>query len=626
MKFISKNKKILSIILIIIIFSGFYSPLLKNINLVIDNSDYFRTYYRLGLLRKICLEYKQFPLRNPFLSGGYPIWGDTCVFVLNPLYVFIILFGEVAGLRLVIFFLFLFCVFGMFYLTRYVMKYDYSGAVFSSFMFILCSWGVFQISDGNYQQLYYYLLPWVLALFIKAASKKKFIVVASIILSLILLEAVLVVIPIILFLFIYACLRLKVSFTKDGRLAIDASFIKSLILIFLFAFLLSAVKIIPLFETLRMMPAGGYIHFEGEHSYAFSSYVTRYNEDAFNLTSLIRAMLSSYNEDGSHMFLGIVPLIFFLLSSIVFFRENWRWLILLGIFVILSFGSNSPIDFFKLIWGLHPFMHSVYKLEKYFGFFIFFIISLIAGRLFLFNMGRGKFKSCVKIILCVCAALGIIIMCNNNSNVFEFSYLDTRVQKNENVSSFFQIELNDYKITAPFHKEKILHEEVALFYWLSMLQGVGVTNNILRANSLSIEENLIPKYFIDNKFYDEVAQAYSSEPVKGQKINPLYKGEVFFFKINNYATVDYFSPNRLFILAHITDGPDTLVVNQRYDIGWSCNIGKLRNWNGLIAVELNKPGDYLIRLDYRPATFFFAATISILTVFYMCYYWRKCGK
>lgn len=621
MTFISKNKGIISLSLIAIIFFWFYVPLLKDIDLPVEDDDYFRSYYRLGLLRKIVFEYRQFPLRNPFLSGGFPIWGDPNIFALNPFYIFVILFGEVAGIRLVIFFLLLFCAGGMFYLTRYVLKYDYLGSVFSSLVFILCGWGIRQIENGNYAQIYYYLLPWALAFFIKSTSEKRFMIFTGLFLSLILLEAVLIVIPVILFLFIYACLQFKMSL-KNGKPIIDISYVKSLSLILLFTFFLSAIKIIPLIDALRMRPEN-YIHFDGEHSYAFSSHVSRFYGYAMDFPRLFKVLLNGSCDELGGMYLGIIPCGFFLLSSIVFFRKNWRYLVLLGIFIIISFGSNSPVDLFKLIWSAHPFMHSVYKLHKYFGFFIFFPISLIGGRIFSLHAYNSKFQFNIKLILFFFAAAGIIIMYITNQKMLTFQYM--RDFKVEESSSFFQVRVKKYRITAPFHDamEDIDPEKISRFYWLSMLQGFGVANNILGANSLDIRENIVPKHLIDNKSYNERIQSKSSDPMKGREINPLYRGEVFFLKSDNSADFHYFSPNTLEITVRIGNAPDILIINQRYDAGWRCDWGKLTNWNGLLGIELKEPGEHSVRLKYAPIPFLLGLGISISAIFCMCCYWRK---
>lgn len=51
--------------------------------------------------------------------------------------------------------------------------------------FILSSWGGCQIAEGNYEKLDLYLLPWLVAFFIKSKENRKFIILSSIVLSII---------------------------------------------------------------------------------------------------------------------------------------------------------------------------------------------------------------------------------------------------------------------------------------------------------------------------------------------------------------------------------------------------------------------------------------------------------
>jgi len=622
-KFIIQKQDIVSLALIIIIFTSFYYPLFVNINLPIDNSDYYRCYYRLGVLKKICLEYKQIPLRNPFLSGGYPILGDPYIFVLNPFYIFILIFGEITGIRIVMFVLLLFCAIGMHYLTRYVLKYNCTGSVFSTCMFMLAGWGVNQIKGGNYQNLYYYPLPWLLAFLIKGTADKRFIVLGCFVLSLIVIESGLVIIPVMLFLLMYACSQIKINF-KNRKIAIDVVNIKSLFSILVFALLLCSIKILPAIDLLRMRLVD-YIHFVGEHSYTVSSYLSKVKGHAMNLSILHKALLDSSYIGSGQMYLGIVPCVFFLVSSVIFIKENWRYLLILTIFIILLFGSHSPIDLFKLFWNIHPIMHGIWKLDKFFAFFAFFLISLIGGRLFLFPERIIKFSFFTKFILVIIGTISIINIFIVNSRNFTFPYIKyPEIKRSPNYSSFFQVKLKDYIVTGPFDDyNNIPDEKFARFYWLSMLQGFGVTNSILGGNFVPIKENIIPKYFIDNKYYDELKQSGSIDSMRDQKLNQQYKGEVFFLRDENHASFNYFSPNKLEVFAQLNIAPDILIINQRYDAGWKCDIGRLHNWHDLLAIKLESPGNYSVLLRYRPKSFFLGIGISLVTAIGLCFFYKK---
>lgn len=618
-KWLMSKLNIISLAIVVAILIGFYFTLLfENINLTIDNSDYYRFYYRLGLLRKIFLEYGQFPLRNPFLSGGYPILGDPYVFVLSPFHIFVLPLGEVAGLRLAIITLLLSGAFGMFFLTRHVLKYNSIGSIFSTLVFSLSSWWGYQIRGGDCDRLYYYFLPWLLAFLIKANSDRKFLILAAVMLSLATAESGLVAVAMALFLFTYACLQIKIYF-RQKKVIINASYLKYFFLILLFVFLLLPIKIIPLIDLLRMR-AVDYVHFIGEHSYSISSQLSKIHGHAMDWPSLRRALLDASYAGQGQMFLGIIPCSFFLLSCVIFPRENWRYLIILGVFTALLFGPGAPIDLFKLLWHSHPIMHGIWKLDKYFAFFIFFIISLIAGNIFSVSEKVKKLSIPIRTVLAIFAVTGILHMFNMNKGIIRFTYI--KHPRPEKVSQFFQVGVKKYTVTGPFDDD-ISDEKVTRFYWLSMLQGFGVTNSIQGGDFIPISENTIPKYFIDNKYYDELRQSGRRNPMQNQKINPEYRGEVFFTHINNHVTFNLFSPNRLEAAAQINNAPDILIFNQRYDKNWTSSKGKSQNWNGLLGVSLEESGNYAVILKYRRNYILLLSLAGPLAVICIYLRWKR---
>jgi hypothetical protein len=215
-------------------------------------------------------------------------------------------------------------------------------------------------------------------------------------------------------------------------------------------------------------------------------------------------------------------------------------------------------------------------------------------------------------------------MFKENKKDLKFAYV--RIPEIREVGTFFQVRVKDYKVTGPFDIKDISDEKFTIFYWLSMLQGFGVANCILGSDSLAIVEHIIPKYFIDNKKYDEIRLSANTNPMRDQRINPFYKGELFLEKNSNCAKFEYFSPNKLNVFVNIKDLPDILVINQRYDAGWRCNMGRLRNCWGLLGIEIDKKGIYTIQMDYLPKDFLLGLSISFLTLVGAFVYWNKYGK
>ena len=483
---------------------------------------------------------------------------------------------------------------------------------------MLSGWGVFHVKGGDYDKLYFYLLPWLLAFFIKSKTDRRFIILAALFFGLMLVEGHLIIVSLSIFLFIYALLKIAISF-KGNRFKIDLSFAKILLAVLILATLLYAVKIVPMISLLQIRSAD-YVHFANEHSYEFVSSLSNAKGHALNISRLLALLLKDSYEGYGKINLGIIPVTFFLLSGLVFFKKNWPYLIILVFFIILSFGPNSPIDLFKLLWHVHPFVHGIWKLGKYFSFPILFLISLIGGSIFLIPERVGRFKVPLKFILITVALLGIMNMFAENKRDLTFSYLE--LPEIKKVNSFFQVRVKEYKVSGPFDVD-IPDEKFTRFYWLSMLQGFGVANSILGADALPIREQLIHKYFVDNRYYDEVSNSASSKPMRNQKINPYYKGEVFFIKDGNQADFEYFSPNRLEVSVQVKNPPDILVINQRYDKGWRCNSGRLLNEAGLLGLEFKRKGDYLVRFRYLPVDFLLGLSISILTIIGILLYKRR---
>ena len=68
---------------------------------------------------KVDLEFKQFPLWNPYYCGGNAMLANPQSSFLNPLFIFVLTFGEIIGLKLLIFIYLIIGLFGMFLLASY---------------------------------------------------------------------------------------------------------------------------------------------------------------------------------------------------------------------------------------------------------------------------------------------------------------------------------------------------------------------------------------------------------------------------------------------------------------------------------------------------------------------------
>ncbi|MBL7197351.1 MAG: hypothetical protein ISS47_04580, partial [Candidatus Omnitrophica bacterium] len=80
----------------------FCLPLFKNIHYLSTNDEWFNAFTFNHFSRICILKYHQLPLWSPFSGGGFPIIGRAYLGFLSPLFTFVLIFGEVVGLKVVV--------------------------------------------------------------------------------------------------------------------------------------------------------------------------------------------------------------------------------------------------------------------------------------------------------------------------------------------------------------------------------------------------------------------------------------------------------------------------------------------------------------------------------------------
>ena len=128
------KNKFTALIIFVIISLIFVSPIFHNFdNIGIMDWD-LRLFYN-EVARTTVLEYKQFPFWNPYYCGGNIFLAHPESSFLSPLFVFILLFGTVYGLKIAIIIHLILGLFFMFLLCRYLKLNVYSSYL-ASFLYI----------------------------------------------------------------------------------------------------------------------------------------------------------------------------------------------------------------------------------------------------------------------------------------------------------------------------------------------------------------------------------------------------------------------------------------------------------------------------------------------------------
>ena len=159
---------------------------------------------------------------------------------------------------------------------------------------------------------------------------------------------------------------------------------------------------------------------------------------------------------------------------------------------------------------------------------------------------------------------------------------------------------------APFRR--FLEEARPTQYEL-LLQNIGKLNAY---TNIHLGEYAAPKYYIEwNKVNSLDPKNYTWHS------NPDYKGEIYFLHHpGNKAEFQYFSPNKLIAKVSVLKA-DTLIINQNYDKSWKSDLVKPSSYNGLLAINLDKRGEYLVKFNYVPVSFYAGLGVSLATLIFL---------
>lgn len=600
----------IAIALIALLAILFYLPLFADISHGIPSVDWCGIYPYLEFFRISLFEYHQFPLRIPHFEGGYPFIGFPYDISLSPLSLIVLAFGGIEGTKITIFLIVLCGAISVFYLTRRLLRYNLVGSVFSSVAFLFCSWGPCQYLESNYEKLYFYLLPLLVVLLIKSTQNKKFIFFASVALGIVVVSAGSIFIPIAIFLFFFACLH-AIWFEKPIKIKVNIRYPAVFALIMLTTFFISMAKILPMRQLLSRKDIKS-VHFSYENIYteiAKTMVVTqerdvtpkKLHDWLFKTDSYI---VGTEKDDYVQIYFGYIPVILAGLAGIFYWKKTWRYLILLVISIFISFGPHSPVDLFKWLWHLHPYVRSIWRLDEYFTFQIFFLIAIISGRFFsVLDVPRRR--------LLVWLLIPVTISSLNNMFWSNRRFLKNQIYLRDKSEfsfkkEFFQVKVKNYiGWPEPY--------QIDQYYYLQ--SNIGLIDWLF--GNLAIKTNVEPKYLVK-----EGDSRYLPAELDRLDPNPAYRGEVFFLHKENQAKLQYFSPNKILVSAQLKNS-DTLIINQNYHQSWKTDIGKLSDRGGQLAVVLDEPGDYIIQLTYVPLEFYRGLAVSIASLL-LSYYFLIC--
>lgn len=552
------------------------SPLLLSLEKISYNDDFLQLSTRHFLLRKAVLG-GEFPLWTPYLNGGFPSIADPEDPALSPFSLLTVIFGEIAGLKLIALLVFVAGCAAMFRFLREVAGVTPPGAAVGTVVFGLSGWFVTRLYSGNVNELYYFLVPLVLLCleqFWSSGERRRGFYAAAL-LALIAMDGKATFMVVVLFLAAYSVGRAAIL--RRGKVGLDTALLFKFVAVAVAALAFSMVKIVPVLE---LFAAKGSIvnPVIDTHTGAYKDVL------AFTYADLARGLVRPDTPNRAvSLYLGMMPLLLLAAGLLFRFGQTALWALLGALFSVLWAGPNSPVDIFRLLRYL-PFFGTISQPHKYFDFFIVFAICVSFPLGFDAVVkaldGRPRISMAARLVLGAAAIIPLLA----------FTFPKYRGLYTSRPPELFAREFFQVKLPAG--------ERSGEQMYFNAVQNVGTINWY---GAILLPSAAEPRYLVD--------------PAFGARANPAYKGESFCLKSGSLCQPVYFGANRLKALIS-TGGPDRVVFNQNYDARWRSTFGEVENYGGLLSVAITAAlSRQVLVLEYSSGAFYAGALFSVLSFF-----------
>jgi hypothetical protein len=526
----------------------------------------------------------QLPLWVPEIDGGRPFHEYPMYKPFGPSHLLSALFNENISLKIYWCFFVLAGACSMFYLAFCVLDLTMLGSLYSALVFSMSGVFAYLFENGSLFCRELLLLPLLMAFFIKGQADRRFIVLASFILSLIIINSALFVPITVLFIFTYCILGL--SLKGRSEFLSSLKLIKSFVFLCCLAVALSAFRLVPLMAHLDLNNRISGLNYSGA--------ITQAN----TIGLFFRRIFSPESYGAGTMYLGFLPVVAAIFGAVLYYRQFKNYVLLLLLFVVLSFGPNSPIDLHRILWNL-PVFKSIIEIAKYYAVFIVFTIAILSGASFSLLRERKR-AAFVAVILLLLTGMTYLDLLKNSRY---FNVFNEKLEFKTNRENLYHVR----GLNLPQGDESIAPE---LAYFLYK-KNVGV---LWPRTFWSRGTGVVPRYFLLPRY--ALIMPYTGLLVLP---NPEYKGEAYFLHPSNSVQKTVFSPNRIDLFITMARSGDQLVINQNFDPQWKASRGKIANYNGLISLIISDRISGPVSLRYFPSRFYIGFMISLSAFIFCCF-------
>ena len=554
----------------------YFWPIIKDIE-ALGIQDWDQNFAWNEFSRISLLEYGQFPFWDPFRCGGSVHFANPQMSVISLQTFFVLAFGTVSGIKISILFHSWIGMLG-FYLFAKQHHLSRQASFISSMVFSFSGIVSSFLSTGMVVFISFVFLPWIFYFLIKAENTKKCLYLAAILFSACFYHGYQI--------FLLATVLIGIYYCVKSILERSLKPIVTLIIFFSISAILVLPKLILSLELFTIFPR----KIDDVSGYSLFNLIYFLTSKNQGLLDTIKVHNYNYGVDENSLYVGYLPLVFFLFFFIKNKTEIKRRMVYIAtllLVIFMMFGNLSETSLYGLIRNLPVF--SSFRVAQRFRFDFILIFSLIVGfgcdRLLKFVNDHTN-KKIFFVVISILIFYNLSVFAHkkflNHTLVFDHDVTQTIAKK----AFIQQYDANIYMNNLSYIAEKIpINKRHTSTFSPWSLEYLAIKNN------------------------QGVINCYDSITAKKFSIgedSQYYRGE--WYLENNTGSVNLisWSPNQFVFKVSISDEnkiKDTLVINQNHYPGWYVEIDghrkKAKSFHGLLATDISGK-EKLIAFKFLP--------------------------
>jgi hypothetical protein len=569
----------------------FVAPLLRHPT-YLGVLDWDMNLFKHAAARITLLEFGQFPLWNPWQSGGAPALGHPESRFLSPTFALILLFGPVVGVKLEIAAHTFAGLTGAYLLAR-EHDLDVAESVTAALLFMLSGMFAIAIASGMSMFMSGALVPWWLLFYERSKRALIHALAAGAVAALVFFgggvqfAAMLALFAVVVSALEVACGRARLA-PALARLAVFAGSSAAF----------AAVKLLPALDMMRRYPRSARIA-STRSGYSVGSLVQSLTDRDLSITSNLGAgegfwTGGSFLADENGMYVGVAGLVLIAAGVVAHGRRLLPLTLAALAFVWLAFGDRPPLASWPILRRVFPF--DAMRVAQRFRFVFMAQAALFGG------LGLGVAREAVaRARLLGPRAAGVVAWVLAAALAIDLVVVNARV----------------FADAFPIPPPPL--QPAGAFRQVSHLRLYGA-DGWMRPNEEPTERSSSSSMYpavLSNvgtiHAADALMTGHRSPAVPF--FSPRYRGEAYLEGTTGEVRIEHFSPNRVSV--HVRSASrGTLVWNQNYDGGWRWKRGDVEGrgaYNGLLAAEV-EPGAQRVVFTYLPRSFIVGLCVTLLAI------------